>query len=253
MAERDEVRRRQAEQIEALEHGVFEHLYQSLVKWLGRVLERVLTPFRMFHVKPDPTAVWALTGEWQKIADHIAYDHLAAVADSGGSDTSHGRDRVSGNSFVQAQLARTHNLLMRVPDDVYNLVFAEISDGVNAGESNREISERVEKVLSDTGSETWRNRAMTIARTETIRAYNAGAMGSGLRAQELEQAPMIKEWLSTEDSRTRLEHREADGQKRLLLEPFQVGDSLLMFPADPLGDPDQVIQCRCTMLIKEAR
>lgn len=253
MSERDKLRREHVKNLDALEATVFVHLYRSLIDWLNRVLDRVLTPFRMFHVKPDPAAVWGLVKEWEQVADHLTSDHLVDVVRHGWEFSGRGHPYVSGNSFTQAQLARTHNLLMRIPDEVYQLIFAEISDGANAGESVGEIAERIDRVLSNTASERWFNRARTIARTETIRAYNAGALGSGLRAQELEQVPMMKEWLATEDSRTRPSHREADGQQRLLLEPFRVGGSSLMFPVDPLAQPEEVINCRCTMLIKESR
>ena len=247
MSSRDELRRRHAEEVDALEATVFSHLYQSLVQWLKKVLDKILVPFDLFGVKPDANAVWSAVPEWEAVADHMAYDHLGQVADRGGNGVG-----VSGNSFVQAQLARTRNLLARVPNDVYNMVFAEISEGVNAGEPNEDIAARVQRVLETSGSELWRNRAMTIARTETIRAYNAGAIGSAFRAQDAEQIPMVKEWLATEDQKTRASHRLADGQERLLMEPFQVGGSFLMFPEDPMGQPEEVINCRCTMIVKEA-
>ena len=47
-----------------------------------------------------------------------------------------------------------------------------------------------------------------------------------------------KEWNAILDSRTRETHAEADGQVVGLMEYFQVGDSLLMFPGDTSANPD---------------
>jgi uncharacterized protein with gpF-like domain len=55
-------------------------------------------------------------------------------------------------------------------------------------------------------------------------------------------------WLSTVDSRTRPTHVAADQQRTLLTSPFIVGGAQLLFPGDPTGPADEVIQCRCTML-----
>jgi hypothetical protein len=89
------------------------------------------------------------------------------------------------------------------------------------------------------------HRAMLIARTETMRASNAGShalfdqMGAGQ-----------KEWLATSDHRTRDTHRHANGQVRPMAAPFRVGASLMMHPGDmSLGAPvREVANCRCTVL-----
>ena len=56
-----------------------------------------------------------------------------------------------------------------------------------------------------------------------------------------------KEWNAILDSRTRETHAEADGQVVGLMEYFQVGDSLMMFPGDTSmgAGPELWINCRC--------
>jgi hypothetical protein len=58
----------------------------------------------------------------------------------------------------------------------------------------------------------------------------------------------FKQWISTEDPRTRPTHVAADKQRTLLREPFRVGGASLLFPGDPRGPGAEVINCRCSML-----
>lgn len=86
-------------------------------------------------------------------------------------------------------------------------------------------------------------RTEMIARTETIRASNAGTNELfsewGVRQQE---------WLATKDDRTRDDHAEADGQIVNMGAAFYVGGEWLDFPGDPNGSPENTINCRCTTI-----
>jgi uncharacterized protein with gpF-like domain len=83
-------------------------------------------------------------------------------------------------------------------------------------------------------------RREMIARTETMKALNTisfklyGAWGVDEH-----------EWLSAHDNRTRLDHREADGQVVIVGTPFLVGGEQLLYPGDPKGSAGNVINCRC--------
>lgn len=119
----------------------------------------------------------------------------------------------------------------------------DISNGIEYGETIDEIAERIDRRYLE---QIIPNRSVVIARTEVIGASNfasqAAATETGL---DLE-----KEWLSTPDSRTRKDHRDADGQKRPLNESYEVGGEKLRFPGDPRGRAENVIQCRCTEIYK---
>lgn len=227
---------------------------QALSRWLNRVLDAVLAGFRRFGVAPDPTAVYSRTPDWEREVDAVIPELLPA-ARLGWNDVLPDSDSslVSTDSYVQAALAMSRNLLVRIPDEVYNLIFAEITDGVNAGEGIRDIAARVERILDVTGSERWPSRAETIAVTEVNRAANAGALAAGYQAERDEGIRMVKRWLDSDDRRVRPEHREADGQQVPLSQPFIVGGFPLMQPGDPIGPPHLVIWCRCSMQIREAQ
>jgi uncharacterized protein with gpF-like domain len=153
--------------------------------------------------------------------------------------------------FVVRYLAEVRNRLVRIPDEVYDLVAGAISQGVNLGEGIPKLAKRVDTILSITESERWPNRATVIARTETIGALNAGRSDAFVAVAEETGEELEKFWLATDDSRTRRTHRHAEGQRVPVGSPFIVGGSELQFPGDPSGPAHEVIQCRCTMLLVE--
>ncbi len=88
-------------------------------------------------------------------------------------------------------------------------------------------------------------RTESIARTETIRAYNGGTQAL-YKDWGIDQ----NEWLTTLDGRQRDTHTNANEQVREVGAPFSVGGAALLFPGDnSLGAPlSETIQCRCTIL-----
>jgi SPP1 gp7 family putative phage head morphogenesis protein len=107
------------------------------------------------------------------------------------------------------------------------------------GLSPYDVRKRIEGLFE----ETYRNRAMAIARTET-------GIASSIAQHETyaQNDVQKKEWLATMDDRTRPSHAEANGQIVGIDEPFQVGDAELMHPCDPSGPAEEVINCRCDEL-----
>jgi hypothetical protein len=160
-----------------------------------------------------------------------------------------GREEPPGDPWVASFLNESGNRMVRLPDEVYALIVSEVERGIQAGDDIPTVTQRIDQVLSVSGSERWRNRARTVARTETMAAVNGGAWrGAQLEALERGDPAPFKVWLSTDDDRTRPTHKAADGQRTLLTEPFVVGGARLMYPGDPTGPAAEVIQCRCTVL-----
>lgn len=87
------------------------------------------------------------------------------------------------------------------------------------------------------------NRAMRIARTEGHRVQCEADMDSAEAAKDA-GVDVVKVWNATLDDKTRESHQEVDGEWRELDEPFSNG---LMYPGDPAGDAEEVINCRCTV------
>jgi hypothetical protein len=103
------------------------------------------------------------------------------------------------------------------------------------------------------------SRAVTIARTESLRATNNAHATSV--ANWLGKNPgytTIKVWMATDDDRTRHDHRLLNGQHVVgMRTPFVCDDgSTLLWPHDPKGTAAQVVRCRCafaTVLIPRAQ
>lgn len=87
-------------------------------------------------------------------------------------------------------------------------------------------------------------RSTMIARTEMIGAANSASLG----AAQATGAASHKTWMATQDERTRDTHAEADGQTVMVDDPFVVGGAELMYPGDEEGPPEEVVNCRCTLV-----
>ena len=155
----------------------------------------------------------------------------------------------STDPWTAAYLNQAGNRLRHVPNEVYALVVREIERGITEGLDIPTVTRNVELVLTSTGTDRWPNRARTVARTETMGAVNAGVFRAAeLDAEARGDVAPAKVWIATDDSRTRPTHVDADGQRTLLRSPFRVGGASLLFPGDPVGPADEVINCRCTIL-----
>lgn len=219
----------------------------ALRRWLAKARDVVMAPFREYRLPPDSTAIYSTQEAWNDELDTIltTIGEISLHAWSEATDV----PSVSRHAFVVAALAQTENLLVRIPDETYNLVFAELSEGVNAGESLEQLAARVDQVLSYTGSERWTNRAKVIAQTETTRAYGAATVAAGMEMSRVSGRLLRKVWETRDDSRVRSPHREVDGEVRDLSMPFYVDGIPMLFPGDPSAPADLVCGCRCSLRI----
>lgn len=118
-------------------------------------------------------------------------------------------------------------------DDATRLALqAEISAGVEAGESTRDIAKRLRDLHTDWSG--W--RAERIARTETGSAFSAAHQLTAEQMAAETGVQLVKTWHATQDSRTRDEHAAMDGETVGIDEAFSNG---LMQPGEP--------NCRCVV------
>lgn len=90
------------------------------------------------------------------------------------------------------------------------------------------------------------NRTMRIARTEGHRVTLQSQLQSMSKAKE-KGADIVKQWDSTLDGKTRLTHRELDGQVREIDGKFKSSKGEAFYPGG-FGIASEDINCRCAML-----
>lgn len=149
-------------------------------------------------------------------------------------------------------LDAVRNRMTSTPDTVFRDIASAIREGTSKGESIPKLRARVHTLLRGNNLAMWRNRAVTIARTEAIGAFNGATLRAALTQATLLGQDIEKVWVATIDGRTRRSHFRADGQRRPLDGKFQVGRADLDHPGDPRGPAAEVINCRCTIIEVEA-
>ena len=161
-------------------------------------------------------------------------------------------DGVGGYSFTLVDADTVRNLAVTdtsllpykeidpAKDIPWNMkkINAETLQGILQGESMDKISKRMMNV-----QEMNKTQAIRSARTIVTGAENKGRQDSYARA-EADGIILQKEWISTNDGRTRHSHAMLDGAIVDQDKKFYNG---LMFPGDPSGRPEEVWNCRCTV------
>lgn len=86
------------------------------------------------------------------------------------------------------------------------------------------------------------DRAMLIAENEANAVYNDAEFQEALL-----EGMTQKTWIAIRDKRTRPTHAEVDGTTIPITEYFIVGDALLMYPKALCDNPEEVVNCRCSI------
>lgn len=131
------------------------------------------------------------------------------------------------NHVAEQRMENARNRLVNVGNEVWESARSQLLTGLQAGEGIADLKSRV---LDSTGF--GEARAQVIARSEIGSAMNGGSID---QMQALNLTGASKEWIAIDDSRTRSEHLEIDGEKVALDGTFSIG-----------FDPGDDYNCRCT-------
>ncbi|HEV2691944.1 MAG TPA: phage minor head protein [Verrucomicrobiae bacterium] len=147
---------------------------------------------------------------------------------------------VTSHGIAKKFLIERANKLKDVPQEIYDTLKQSLEAGSKAGETELQLSARVANVLGDIDD----GRAQTIARTETASAYGTASQDA------IKQAGFThKSWLTAHDGKVRSSHEECEDQGAIPNDhAFSNG---LMFPGDPEGEAEEVINCRCVLQAEE--
>jgi Tfp pilus assembly protein FimT len=248
-------------EIAAAEASLFRALWDRFKEWAvrlrsavfgssapsGRTSEGLLS-------RPDPDGVWSTSKWWDQ-----QLDDLTPVIEEIWTDSYAGTpeappwhpDAMAG---PREAARRARNRLVNVPESVYADIRHATATAVADGQHPGELAAKIEQILGENDIATWRNRAITIARTEALAAHNGGRFASYTALAKSSGGSWEKIWLATHDHRTRYTHTKPGGgdlQRVPLLEPFTIGGAPMMYPGDPEGPADETINCRCTILLVE--
>lgn len=110
---------------------------------------------------------------------------------------------------------------------------------------------QVRQTLQEMFNEVNKSKLDTIAVTEYRTAYHYGqndALESLDEELTKEGKRVVRTWRSAADGDVRDSHAQMEGEERDIDEAFSNG---LMYPCDPAGPPEEVINCRCSIEVKE--
>ena len=191
----------------------------------------------------NQTAIAYVNGELSEVYA-INYNALAGSVDGVGgySFTLVDADTVRNLAVTDTSLL-PYKELDPVKDIPWNMkkINAETLQGILQGESMDKIAKRLRNV-----QEMNKTQAIRSARTIVTGAENKGRQDSYARA-EADGIILQKEWLATNDGRTRHSHAVLDGA---IVDQDKKFDNGLMYPGDPSGRPEEVYNCRCTLVAK---
>ncbi|WP_019986453.1 phage minor head protein [Rudanella lutea] len=181
----------------------------------------------------------AATGEFERIRQMVA-DQGTPIPES-----------MQVGFFSRVWQGRVESMLMQ-PDtaarvtQISNTTRTAIRQAlVGANAERLDIRATARRIRTAIGGKRGERRSITIARTETTRAANAGheagAASTGL--------DLAKRWVATADPRTRDAHRAMIGKPAIPKEAlFTVGGVRMRYPGDPAGGAANCVNCRCRVL-----
>lgn len=247
-------------EIAAAEASFFRALWDRFKEWATRLRRAVFggsltqyrTPAASITHLPDPDGVWSTSHWWES-----QLDDLEPVIEEIWTDSYAGLPEAppwqpDGQFSAREAARRARNRLVNVPETVYADIRRATATAVTDGHHPSELAAKIESILDEGDIASWRHRAITIARTEALAAYNGGRFASYVSLAKSSGGDWEKIWLATHDHRTRYTHTRPGGgdlQRVGLLEPFTIGGAPMMYPGDPEGPADETINCRCSILL----
>lgn len=194
----------------------------------------------------NQTAMAYINGELPEVYA-LNYNALESAVDGVGgySFTLVDADTVSNLAVTDTSLL-PYKEIDPAKDIPWNMkkINAETLQGIVQGESMDKIAKRMMNV-----QEMNKTQAIRSARTIVTGAENKGRQDSYKRAEK-DGIIMKREWIATNDSRTRHWHAELDGVEVDINEPWVNEFGEIMFPGDPSADPANTYNCRCSMSAK---
>jgi hypothetical protein len=160
-----------------------------------------------------------------------------------------------GNFLRNHVALHTGNKVTRITANTRDIIKEFIQQGLENGDGYDKIAKDLRKAAGDDalkGRINVKARALTIARTEGASAANLGA----LQAAKASGLLMEKTWLHGYNAKrqNRLAHILLGKEKGIPLDhDFLVNGKMMAYPGDPRGGPEEVINCKCTLIMRPVK
>jgi len=207
-------------------------------KWMGAQLAKYAKP------KDIPLSALKLSAQWDKDLKSLAGKYYQKLAVSYGSVIEDNLSKIGieytfnvSNPVFVDRLKIKKNKIVGINDRMREKVTAKIANAAKVNQTMNELQETIFGTMKDT-----RARSLTIARTETAGVANELSYESYIDAGVKKHM-----WLAALDEVTRDSHLDAMG-----LGPISIGKVFgatgCKFPGDSSGAPEEVINCRCSLI-----
>jgi hypothetical protein len=226
-----------------------DHLHNEIKMELRMVQGEVLRKLRRHFVNADIKSAEGddfMFDKEQLAADlsEVLGDALPQILIDAGQDVLPGF--LPPPAEAQAFITDRQNLMTDVSQEVFDSIKAELQEGLDKGESYAELAKR----LSNKFEEISEGRAQTVASTEVASAY-----GKARNDAMVESGVKYKMWVGSGRPPGTLHgmrpaHAAAHYMQQTVAfdQPFIVGGEELMYPTDPKGSPENIINCHCVAL-----
>ena len=198
---------------------------------------------------------WPPGTTWSDQVDSWVIPEAGKIWKDGYWETLKGRSRkdpeLDDADYVDEYLRDTKERMTGAqwPDEVYEAVREQVIESRDQHETQQQLRTRIADTLD---VDNWSARSDAVARSEHLAGLNAGHYKGAQRREQVFGEKLYKQWSSVEDSRTRPDHAHADGQIVAMDDEFDVGGEGLRYPHDNRGSAESTVNCRCTLLYKDA-
>ena len=141
--------------------------------------------------------------------------------------------------------ARLTEVVGTTAEDAKAIVRRATAETVRDNLAEREADLFIQAAIASKSSSISRLRSRVIARTET----HTASQSASYEAAKATGITVNKRWSASGGDRTRESHEAANGQTVSIDEFFDVGGEAMLYPGDPDGSAENVINCRCINLI----